>query len=87
MQVDDTLYVKIAALDSWSSGDNTKDEWEAPHSVAIAWGFAEASNILIDTAGDAWVVDSGGGCTGRWVESDKAGSRALLRVYGQPELY
>lgn len=34
----------------------------------------KASNILVDTAGDAWVIDFGGGYTEVWVERERAGT-------------
>lgn len=78
--VDDTLYGKI--IDSGSLGSDVKDKRksqvtgtvEALHRAGIVWGDAKASNILVDTAGDAWVTDFGGGHTEGWVDRDKAGT-------------
>lgn len=78
--VDDTLYGKV--IDSESLGSDVKDKWkrqvtgtvEALHRDGIVWGDAKASNVLVDTAGDAWVTDFGGGHTEGWVDRDKAGT-------------
>ncbi|KAH8742721.1 hypothetical protein F5883DRAFT_530613 [Diaporthe sp. PMI_573] len=78
--VDDTLYGKV--IKSESLGGSVKDKWkrqvtvtvEALHRAGIIWGDAKASNILVDTDGDAWVTDFGGGYTERWVDRDKAGT-------------
>ena len=78
--VDDTLYGKV--IESESLGSSVKDRWkrqvtitvEALHRAGIIWGDAKASNILVDTDGDAWVTDFGGGFTEGWVDRDKAGT-------------
>lgn len=80
IQVDDTLYDKVTETESL--GTDVKDKWkrqvtgtvEALHRAGIVWGDAKGSNVLVDTAGDAWVVDFGGGHTEGWVDSDKAGT-------------
>lgn len=80
IQVDDTLYGKI--IESETLGRDVKDKWkrqvtgtvEALHRAGIIWGDAKASNILVDTIGDAWVTDFGGGHTRGWVDRDKAGT-------------
>lgn len=80
IQVDDTLYGKVIEPESLDS--DVKDKWkrqvtgtvEALHRAGIVWGDAKASNILVDTAGDAWVTDFGGGHTKGWVDRDKAGT-------------
>lgn len=78
--VDDTLYGKV--FNSGSLDSDVKDKWkiqvtgtvEALHRAGIVWGDAKASNVLVDTAGDAWVTDFGGGHTEGWVDRDKAGT-------------
>lgn len=78
--VDDTLYGKV--IDSGSLDNDVRDKWkrqvtgtvEALHRAGIVWGDAKASNVLVDTAGDAWVTDFGGGHTEGWVDRDKAGT-------------
>ncbi|KAG6354533.1 hypothetical protein INS49_004550 [Diaporthe citri] len=80
IQVDDTLHDKV--IDLGSSGSDLKDKWkrqvtgtvEALHKAGIVWGDVKASNVLVDTAGDAWVTDFGGGHTEGWVDRDKAGT-------------
>lgn len=80
IQVDDTLFDKV--IDTKSLGTDVKDKWkkqvtgtvEALHGAGIIWGDAKASNVLVDIAGDAWVVDFGGGHTEGWVDHDKAGT-------------
>lgn len=80
IQVDDTLHGKVIGPESL--GRDEKDKWkrqvrgtvEALHRVGIVWGDAKASNILVDSAGDAWVTDFGGGHTEGWVDRDKAGT-------------
>jgi hypothetical protein len=78
--VEDTLYGKV--IEAESLGSSVKDKWkrrvtitvEALHRAGIIWGDAKASNILVDTDGDAWVTDFGGGFTEGWVDRDKAGT-------------
>lgn len=80
IQVDDTLYDKIIEAESISI--DMKEKWkrqvtvtvEALHRAGIVWGDAKASNVLVDTAGDAWVTDFGGGHTEGWVDLEKAGT-------------
>lgn len=80
IQVDDTLHDKV--IDLGSSGSDVKDKWkrqvkgtvEALHKAGIVWGDVKASNVLVDTAGDAWVIDFGGGHTEGWVDRDTAGT-------------
>ncbi|KAK7710251.1 hypothetical protein SLS64_005835 [Diaporthe eres] len=80
IQVDDTLHDKV--IDLGSSGSDLKDKWkrqvtgtvEALHKAGIVWGDVKASNVLVDTAGDAWVTDFGGGHTEGWVDRNKAGT-------------
>ncbi|KAK2613274.1 hypothetical protein N8I77_000196 [Diaporthe amygdali] len=80
IQVDDTLYDKVIGLGPF--GSYVKDRWkrqvmgtvEALHRAGIVWGDAKASNVLVDTAADAWVVDFEGGQTEGWVGRDKAGT-------------
>lgn len=77
---DDTLHGKV--IESESLGSSVKDKWkrqvmvtvEALHRAGIIWGDAKASNILVDTDGDAWVTDFGGGHTEGWVDRDKTGT-------------
>lgn len=80
IQVDDTLYYKV--IETQSLGTDMKDKWkrqvtstvEALHGAGIVWGDVKASNVLLDTVGNAWVVDFGGGYTEGWVDHDKAGT-------------
>lgn len=80
IQVADTLHDKV--VDLGSTGSDLKDKWkrqvrgtvEALHKAGIVWGDVKASNVLVDTAGDAWVTDFGGRHTRGWVDRDKAGT-------------
>lgn len=80
IQVDDTLHDKV--IDLGTSGSDLKDKWKrqvtntvkALHRAGIVWGDVKAGNVLVDTAGDAWVTDFGGGHTRGWVDRDKAGT-------------
>jgi len=62
--------------------DDLKERWARQiretiaglHQAGITWGDAKPDNILIDTHGDAWVIDFGGGRTEGWVDSGKSGS-------------
>lgn len=40
------------------------------HKAHIIWGDAKPANILIDTNGDAWIIDFGGGYMRGWIEKD-----------------
>lgn len=44
------------------------------HSLGILWRDIKTDNVLIDTDGDAVVLDFGGGNTMGWVDQDKYGS-------------
>lgn len=80
IQVDDTMHGKV--IDAEPSVSDLKDKWkrqvtgtvEALHRAGIIWGDVKASNVLVDTAGNAWVTDFGGGHTEGWVDRDKAGT-------------
>lgn len=80
IRVDETLYDKV--IETQSLGTDMKDKWkrqmtgtvEALHGAGIVWGDVKASNVLVDTTGDAWVADFGGGYTEGWVDRDKAGT-------------
>ena len=41
------------------------------HANDIVWGDVKTGNVVIDSAGDAWLLDFGGGSTKGWVDSDK----------------
>lgn len=80
IQADDTLHDKLTGPGPIPSG--AREKWkrqvtgtlEALHGAGIVWGDAKAGNVLVDTAGDAWVTDFGGGRTEGWVDRDKAGT-------------
>lgn len=80
IKVDDTLYDKV--IETESLGTDVKEKWkkqvtatvEALHRSGIVWGDVKASNVLVDTTGDAWVTDFGGGHTEGWVDREKAGT-------------
>lgn len=38
------------------------------HSIGVIWGDAKPSNIIIDSLGDAHLIDFGGGWTEGWVD-------------------
>lgn len=80
IQVGITLHDKVTGPGPIPSG--AKEKWkrqvkgtvEALHGAGIVWGDAKAGNVLVDTAGDTWVTDFGGGRTEGWVDRDKAGT-------------
>lgn len=80
IQVGDTLHDKLTGPGPIHSG--AKEKWkrqvkgtvEALHGSGIVWGDAKAGNVLVDTAGDTWVTDFGGGRTEGWFDRDKAGT-------------
>lgn len=45
------------------------------HRAGAVWGDAKTDNVLIDTNGNAWVIDFEGGYTEGWVDNDKAGTQ------------
>lgn len=40
------------------------------HAIGVVWGDAKPGNIVIDSNGDAWLIDFGGGWTEGWVEKE-----------------
>ena len=41
------------------------------HANDIVWGDVKTENVVIDSSGNAWLLDFGGGATKGWVDSDK----------------
>lgn len=41
------------------------------HAAGVVWADAKPENVLVDMAGDAWLVDFGGSYTRGWVDEDK----------------
>lgn len=64
--------------------DSERDRWvkQISHNVSrlhragIAWGDAKPDNVLVDTEGNAWLIDFGGSYTPTWVDKDKKESIA-----------
>ncbi|KAI1941903.1 hypothetical protein LOZ66_001384 [Ophidiomyces ophidiicola] len=44
---------------------------EQLHNADVVWGDAKLENVLIDTKGDAWLIDFGGSYTPGWIDKDK----------------
>ncbi|KAI1960803.1 hypothetical protein LOZ58_003876 [Ophidiomyces ophidiicola] len=44
---------------------------EQLHNADVVWGDAKPENVLIDTKGDAWLIDFGGSYTPGWIDKDK----------------
>ena len=42
------------------------------HKIGVLWGDGKASNIIIDTEDDAWLIDFGGGWTEGWIDKELA---------------
>lgn len=42
------------------------------HKIGVLWGDGKASNIIIDTEDDAWLIDFGGGWTEGWIDEELA---------------
>lgn len=70
----------LAELGGWSdrtSEDRRRWSWqirdsvERLHALGVAWGDAKPENVLIDMAGDAWLIDFGGSYTPGWVDEVK----------------
>ncbi|KAJ5130043.1 uncharacterized protein N7515_006082 [Penicillium bovifimosum] len=41
------------------------------HAADVVWGDTKPENVLVDTKGDAWLIDFGGSYTRGWVDEDK----------------
>lgn len=54
--------------------DQIKQTMHRLHSHGIIWGDAAATNILIDTKDEAYLIDFGGGHTPGWVDEENANS-------------
>ncbi|KAK1771692.1 protein kinase [Phialemonium atrogriseum] len=70
------------AVETPETPESSKERWirqiqdilAALRGAGIVWGDAKPDNIIIDTHGDAWIIDFGGGHTEGWVDKDKAGT-------------
>ncbi|TKX22168.1 protein kinase domain-containing protein 30 [Elsinoe australis] len=65
------------------------DQIEAPvkglHEMGLVWGDVKPENVLVDEAGNAWVIDVEGGYLPEWVDQDLQGTqegdlRAVMKM-------
>ncbi|KAI2044691.1 hypothetical protein LOZ43_006283 [Ophidiomyces ophidiicola] len=70
----------LKELAPWSDcANNDRLCWSRPihqsveqlHNADVVWGDAKPENVLIDTKGDAWLIDFGGSYTPGWIDKDK----------------
>lgn len=70
----------LAELAPWSDRtDEDRRRWARQighavgrlHAAGVVWGDAKHENVLVDMAGDAWLVDFGGSYTRGWVDEER----------------
>ncbi|KAI1114934.1 hypothetical protein F5Y14DRAFT_440893 [Nemania sp. NC0429] len=62
----------VARRQNWAS--QIQGMVDELHEMGVIWGDVKASNVVIDEADDAWLIDSGGGFTNGWVDRELAGT-------------
>jgi len=68
----DVSTVSVEIRQRWAEQIRGMVNWL--HEIDIVWGDGKPSNVVIDQADNAWLIDFGGGWTEGWVDEEFAGT-------------